>query len=100
MAEKSKAKRDSLYQINRRTVFKITKWSYVPKGHMMTHADSLKMQEGNKIKVTGQEASDTTNAPVPEEERNYVPPVKNQPAPPKKQGPSAPDDDAIMPENN
>jgi peptidoglycan-associated lipoprotein len=102
MAEKSKEKRDSLYQINRRTVFQITNWTYVPKGHVMTKADSMKMEEGKKIIVHGQETQDTGETPVPEEERNYVPPVKSQPVKPK-QGPSAPDDthiSATKPENN
>jgi peptidoglycan-associated lipoprotein len=99
---KTKKEKDSLYQINRRTVFKITNWSFVPKGQMMTHADSLKMQEGNKIKVSGQEASDTTNAPVPEEERNYVPPVKNPttPATPNKQAPPPANNNATKPKGN
>ncbi len=97
-------KRDSLYQINRRTVFQILSWSYVPKGHMMTHADSLKMQQGQQTKVSGQEVSDTSSAPVPEEERNYVPPVKNQPAPPKggtpAPAPKTAPNSATKPKNN
>jgi len=84
-----KAKRDSLYQINRRTVFQILDWGYVPKGHVMTAEDSLKMEAGKNVKVSGQEApqdADTNEAPVPIEEiqnqtvpKNYSP--NGNPAP-------------------
>ncbi len=83
---KNKHEKDSLYQINRRTVFRILSWDYVPKGHVLTAEDSMKMKAGNSIKVSGQE-SDTSSAPVPEEERNMVPPVKQQPNQPVKQAP-------------
>jgi peptidoglycan-associated lipoprotein len=93
---KSKQQKDSLYQINRRTVFKILSWDYVPKGHVMTAQDSLKMKAGNNVKVSGEE-KDTTSGPVPEEERNYVPPVKK----PHNNGPAAPQtNEAIKPGNN
>ncbi len=95
MKEKDKKKRDSLYHINRRTEFEILRWDFVPKGKIMTKEDSLKMKAGQQMKVEGQVIQqDTTEAaPVPEEERTPVPPVKNQtPATPNKQtpAPSAP----------
>jgi peptidoglycan-associated lipoprotein len=82
-----KHKRDSLYQINRRTVFQILSWNYVPKGHVMTQEDSLKMKAGEDIKVSGQEApmaQDTTQEPP-------IPSDEQQAPAPKPKGPSAPD---------
>lgn len=102
MAEKDKHKRDSLYQINRRTVFQILSWTYVPKGHVMTALDSLKMEAGQHAKVSGQESQDTTEAPIPMGDQNPAPAPKGaqQKAPqnntmqpnnkPHKGGPSEP----------
>jgi len=90
MAQRDKKKRDSLYQINRRTVFKILRWDYAPKGHMMSVNDSLKarMAQSN-AKVTGQESDTAAAPPVPEEERQQSAPAKgNNAQAPNKQVPA------------
>ena len=101
--------RDSLYQINRRTVFQILSWDYVPKGHVMTKEDSLKMQAGKASKVSGQEApQDSVDAaPVPEEERQQQKPApaNNKPSAPGNNKPTAPapanpKNSATKPKNN
>jgi hypothetical protein len=92
--------RDSLYQINRRTVFQILSWDYVPKGHVMTKEDSLKMQAGQASKVSGQEApqDSTDTAPVPAEEMQQKAPA-NKPATPQTP-PANPKNSATKPKNN
>jgi len=75
MAQKDKKKRDSLYQINRRTVFQVLNWDYVPKGHVMTAEDSLKMEAGQHVKVSGQESDSASEAPIPADEQA---PANNQ----------------------
>jgi peptidoglycan-associated lipoprotein len=102
--------RDSLYQINRRTVFHILSWDYVPKGHVMTKEDSLKMEAGKAAKVHGEEApmDSTDAAPVPEEERQQqkpAAPANNKPAAPANNKPAAPapsnpKNSATKPKNN
>lgn len=78
MAEKNKKKRDSLYQINRRTVFQILSWDYVPKGHVMTAEDSMKMEAGQHAKVSGEESDTASAAPIPaEEQQNQSPAPAN-----------------------
>jgi len=101
MAHKSKKERDSLYQINRRTVFRILSWDYVPKGHFMTKQDSLKMKAGNTAKVTGEESDTLGVPPVPlEEQQNMVPQKKGiQPTTPATPS-TTPKNSATKPKNN
>jgi len=77
MAQREKKKRDSLYQINRRTVFQVLSWDYVPKGHMMTAEDSMKMEAGKHAKVSGQESDSSGAAPIPAEDMQQSPAPAN-----------------------
>lgn len=98
VAQKSKAKRDSLYQINRRTVFQVLRWDYVPKGHVMTAEDSLKMEAGQHAKVSGQESDSASLAPMPAEDM----PQQNQAPANGGKNKSAPsqNNNAVKPRNH
>jgi peptidoglycan-associated lipoprotein len=63
---KTKQEKDAAYQTNRRTVFRVLRFDFVPKGHVMTIEDSMKMKALEKAKISGQENdNDTTDAGVP-----------------------------------
>jgi peptidoglycan-associated lipoprotein len=63
---KTKEEKQAAYATNRRTVFRVLRFDYVPKGHTMTAEDSLKMKALQKGKVSGQEESnDSTDTDIP-----------------------------------
>lgn len=89
---KSTDQKQAAYQADRRTEFRVTSFTYVPKGYIMTHLDSLKMESAQNAKVSGQGAQVDSSAlnnnnggdqaPAP------APQPNNTPAP--KKGPAAP----------
>ena len=64
---KTKEEKQAAYATNRRTVFRVLSFDYVPKGHVMTAEDSLKMKAlMKKTSVSGEENdNDTTDTGVP-----------------------------------
>src|SRR6185312_16116828 len=64
---KTKEEKQAAYATNRRTVFRVLSFDYVPKGHVMTAQDSMKMKAMmKKTTVSGEENdNDTTDTGVP-----------------------------------
>lgn len=77
---KTKQEKEAAWQVNRRTSFHVLSFDYVPKGHVMTAQDSLKMKALQKAKVTGEtQATDTSSdegVPIPQAP---APPAQGQP---------------------
>lgn len=67
---KTKQEKEAAWQVNRRTSFHVIGFDYVPKGHVMTAQDSLKMKALQKAKVTGETQDVDTNSdegvPIPQ----------------------------------
>ena len=80
LAEKDPVKREELYHKNRRTVFQVIRFNYIPKGRKLTAEDSLKIEAIKKAKLSGEEIEDTSEvAPqeLPTGGSNPAPPANN-----------------------
>ena len=87
---KTKEEKDAAYQTNRRTEFRVLSFTYVPKGHVMTHMDSLKMEAVKAAKISGQGEEHHDSAENGQQQPQPTPHGPNNNTPNQPHGPMVP----------